>query len=49
MSTDVNITERNLTDKQKKTIPLVLGAKTIREGIEKARISARRAYQECCR
>lgn len=45
MSTDVNITERNLTDKQKKTIPLVLGAKTIREGIEKARISPTTFYE----
>lgn len=41
----MNKTEQNLTNKQLKAIPVVLGARSISEGVKKARISKTTFYQ----
>ena len=45
MKEDANRTERNLTDKKMRAIPLILGAKSISEGIDKAKISRTTFYE----
>ncbi len=45
MTADVDTNERNLTEKQLKAIPIILGAKSISEGIEKARVSRTTFYE----
>ncbi|MCK9418870.1 MAG: hypothetical protein M0R70_05750 [Nitrospirae bacterium] len=45
MGDTADITAQNLTEKQLKAIPLILGAKSISEGIGKAKISRTTFYE----